>query len=78
MLLNADPLQHRPRGYDDFDDEVRDLPWNATAEDMARLMDHFRGWGMQRLPRTKFMVSAPATLAASVASAWPPCPVLDY
>lgn len=77
VLLNADPLQHRPHGYDDFDDEVRDLPWNTPDEDREKLMHHFRGWGMQRLPRTKFMVSSPATLAAIDASSWPPCPVLD-
>lgn len=78
VLLNADPLQHRPRGYDDFDDEVRDLPWNSPDKDREKLMQHFRGWGMQRLPRTKFMVSAPAILAADPAAPWPPCPVLDY
>ncbi|MEO8616237.1 MAG: hypothetical protein ABI600_13915 [Luteolibacter sp.] len=29
ILLDATPLQHLPRGYDDFDDEVRDLPWKS-------------------------------------------------
>lgn len=77
VLLNADPLQHRPHGYDDFDDEVRDLPWNSPDEDREKLMHHFRGWGMQRLPRTKFMVAAPDVLAGEPATSWPPCAVLD-
>ena len=33
VLLNAQPLQHLPHGYDDFDEEVRDLPWNSPEED---------------------------------------------
>jgi GNAT superfamily N-acetyltransferase len=77
VLLNADPLQHRPHGYDDFDDEVRDLPWNSPDEDREKLMQHFRGWGMQRLPRTRFMVAAPDVLTEQRAETWPPAPIED-
>lgn len=77
VLLDAQPLQHRPHGYDDFDDEVRDLPWNPPAEDQDALMRHFTTWGMQRLPGTRFMIAAPETLRDARAPQWPPCPVLD-
>ena len=63
VLLNATPLQHMPCGYDDFDEEVRDLPWNPPEDDQEALMRHFIGWGMQRLPGTRFMIAAPETLA---------------
>ena len=77
VLLDAQPLQHLPHGYDDFDDEVRDLPWNSPAVDQAALMRHFCTWGMQRLPGTRFMIAAPATLRAARTPHWPPCPILD-
>jgi GNAT superfamily N-acetyltransferase len=77
VLLDAQPLQHRPHGYDDFDDEVRDLPWNAPDVDQAALMRHFSTWGMQRLPRTRFMIAAPETLRDARTPQWPPCPILD-
>lgn len=75
VLLDARPLQRRPGGYDHFDEEVRDLPWNEGDEDMARLMNHFRGWGMQRLPRTRFMVCVPDTITGEWAKEWPPSPI---
>ncbi len=77
ILLDATPLQHMPHGYDDFDDEVRDLPWNSPEEDQASLMRHFSGWGMQRLPGTRFMMAAPETLRDSRNLQWPPCHILD-
>ena len=77
VLLDSHPLQHLPHGYDDFDDEVRDLPWNSPAEDQETLMRHFSTWGMQRLPGTRFMIAAPETLRDTRAPQWPPCPILD-
>jgi GNAT superfamily N-acetyltransferase len=77
VLLDCRPLQHRPHGYDDFDDEVRDLPWNSPDEDREKLKRHFETWGMQRLPGTRFMMAAPESLRDSRAPQWPPCPVLD-
>ena len=38
VLLNSIPLQHMPHGYDDFDEEVRELPWNSPEEDQEALM----------------------------------------
>ena len=66
VLLDVRPLQHRPRGYDDFDDEVRDLPWNRPEEDTVRLIRHFSGWGMEHLPGTSFMASAPEVFTRAV------------
>jgi len=77
VMLNATPLQHMPHGYDDFDDEVRDLPWNSPGEDREALMRHFTKWGMQRLPDTRFMIAAPETLSEIRNLQWPPCPILD-
>jgi GNAT superfamily N-acetyltransferase len=77
LLLDARPLQRRPGGYDHLDEEVRDLPWNDGEEDLARLMNHFRGWGMQRLPRTRFMVSVPGVITEERAPEWPPAPIDD-
>ncbi len=77
ILLNATPLQHMPRGYDDFDDEVRDLPWNSPEEDQEALMRHFSGWGMRRLPGTRFMMAAPEILRDVRTLRWPPCAILD-
>lgn len=77
VLLNSTPLQHTPNGYDYFDNEVRELPWNSPDEDQDRLMRHFSGWGMQRLPNTRFMIAAPETLRDKRNPQWPPCPVLD-
>lgn len=78
VLLDATPLQHLPHGYDDFGDEVRDLPWNSPEEDQEALMRHFGGWGMKRLPGTRFMMAAPDVLRDSRAPQWPPCPILDH
>lgn len=78
ILLNATPLQHMPCGYDDFDDEVRDLPWNSPDEDQEALMRHFTEWGMQRLPGTRFMMAAPEILRDVRTLQWPPCPILDH
>ena len=77
VLLDATPLQHTPHGYDDFDEEVRDLPWNSPDEDQGSLMRHFSGWGMQRLPGTRFMMAAPETLRDTRNLQWPPCPIQD-
>jgi ribosomal protein S18 acetylase RimI-like enzyme len=77
VLLDARPLQRRPGGYDHFDEEVRDLPWNEGEEDLARLMNHFRGWGMQRLPRTRFMVCVPDMIIGERAEEWPPVPIAN-
>jgi GNAT superfamily N-acetyltransferase len=77
VLLDARPLQRRPGGYDHFDEEVRDLPWNDGEEDLARLMHHFRGWGMQRLPRTRFMVCVPDMITGELAEDWPPGPIRE-
>jgi len=77
VLLDAQPLQHLPHGYDDFDDEVRDLPWNSPDVDQAALMRHFSTWGMQRLPGTRFMIAAPESLRDARTPQWPPCPILD-
>ena len=70
-------LDARPHAYDDFDDEVRDLPWKSPDEDQEALLRHFRGWGMQRLPGTRFMMAAPETLRDARAPQWPLCPILD-
>lgn len=78
VLLDVRPLQHRPHGYDDFDEEVRDLPWNPPAEDQQRLIRHFETWGMEPLPDTRFMVAPPAFLSESRATKWPPVPVRDH
>lgn len=78
VLLNATPLQHMPRGYDDFDDEVRDLPWNSPEQDQETLMRHFEKWGMHRLPGTHFMIADPVTLGDKKNLQWPPCPILSY
>jgi len=77
VLLNATPLQHMPHGYDHFDEEVRDLPWNSPEENQEALMRHFSGWGMQRLPGTRFMMAAPENLRDVRNLQWPPCPILD-
>lgn len=37
VLLDAQPLQHLPHGYDDLDDEVRDLPWNSPDGGSGRI-----------------------------------------
>jgi len=77
VLLDATPLQHTPHGYDHFDDEVRDLPWNSPGVDQETLMQHFSGWGMKRLPGTRFMMAAPENLRDVRNLQWPPCPILD-
>lgn len=77
VLLNTTPLQHMPRAYDHFDEEVRDLPWNSLDEDQAELLSHFSGWGMKRLPVTRFMIAAPEALRDVRNLQWPPCPILD-
>ncbi len=78
VLLDTTPLQHMPRGYDDFDEEVRGLPWNLPEEDQKSLIKHFGTWDMQHLPGTRFMMATPEALRDSRAPQWPPCPVLDH
>ena len=77
VLLDVRPLQHRPHGYDDFDEEVRDLPWNGAYEDQNALVRHFSTWGMRQLPGTRFMFAPPEILRDARAPQWPPCPILD-
>ncbi len=72
VLLNAQPLQHLPHGYDHFGDEVRDLPWNSPAEDLARLIEHFRSWGMRHLSGTRYLLDAPESLSDAPAADWYP------
>ena len=72
VLLNAQPLQHLPHGYDHFDDEVRDLPWNSPEEDLARLVSHFYTWGMTHLPGTRYLLAAPENLSKDLATDWYP------
>lgn len=77
VLLDAHPLQHRIGASDHFDVELRELPSNEAGEDLERLMHHFRTWGMQRLPRTRYMVAAPETLCQERAADWPPQPLRE-
>lgn len=72
VLLNAQPLQHLPHGYDHFDNEVRDLPWNSPEEDLARLVSHFHSWDMQSLPGTRYLLAAPEFLSNGPAANWYP------
>ena len=72
VLLNAQPLQHLPHGYDHFEKEVRDLPWNSPEEDLAKLVKHFRSWGMHHLPGTRFMLDSPEALIGDLATDWHP------
>lgn len=77
VLMDAQPLQHMPHGYDDFDEEVRDLPWNSEAEDLDRLIRHFETWGMKHLQGTRYMYAAPDALRDSRTPQWPPCVIHD-
>ena len=72
VLLNAQPLQHLPHGYDHFGEEVRDLPWNSPEEDLARLVRYFRSWGMQHLTSTRYLLAAPENLSEDLATDWYP------
>lgn len=72
VLLNAQPLQHLPHGYDHFGEEVRDLPWNSPEQDLAQLVSHFRTWGMHHLPGTRFMLESPEALIGDLATDWYP------
>ena len=72
VLLRAQPLQHLPHGYDHFDEEVRDLPWNSQEEDTARLVKHFLSWNMHILPGTQYLLAAPETLCDDLTGDWYP------
>ncbi len=72
VLLNAQPLQHLPHGYDHFDDEVRDLPWNSPAEDLETLIRHFRSWDMQPVAGTRYLLVAPEFLCDDLTKDWYP------
>lgn len=72
VLLRAQPLQHLPHGYDHFDQEVRDLPWNSPEEDLSSLIRHFHTWGMRHVPHTRYMLAAPESLSDGPASDWYP------
>jgi hypothetical protein len=73
VLLDAQPLQHMAHGYDDFDEEVRELPWNSKAEDLNRLIRHFSTWGMEHLKGTRYLFASPDALRDSRTPQWPPC-----
>jgi len=75
VILDIRPLQHRPGGYDDFDEEVRDLPWNRPEQDLVRLVRHFTGWGLEHMPGSRFMAASPVILSKDLAPDWPPCPI---
>jgi GNAT superfamily N-acetyltransferase len=72
VLLNAQPLQHLPHGYDHFADEVRDLPWNSPDGDLARLVSHFLTWDMQILPGTRYLLAAPEYMIDGPPNDWYP------
>ena len=77
VLLNAQPLQHLPHGYDHFGDEVRDLPWNTPEEDLARLIDHFRTWDMRPLSGTRYLLRDPEFLIGELSTDWYPSLLSD-
>jgi hypothetical protein len=56
--------------------ELDQLPKDDEERDRTKLQFHFRTWGMQRLPRTRYMVSSPAALSPVPADSWPPCVIL--
>ncbi len=62
VILDASPLQRRADAYENYDDEVRDLPWESEEADAARLAKHLRGWGFHRIAGTRFMVASPRWL----------------
>lgn len=72
VLIDVRPLQHRPNGYRDFPDEVRDLPFESAEVDQARLIRHFESWGMIHVPGTGFMVAAPTSLCGEINPDWYP------
>lgn len=72
VLLDFSPLQHREGSYDDFIDEVRDLPSNHPEIDKERLIRHFEGWGMERLAGTRFMLVGPMLLCDEINPDWYP------
>jgi GNAT superfamily N-acetyltransferase len=72
VLLNAQPLQHLPHGYDDFGEELHDLPWNSPEGDLDRLIRHFRSWSMQSVPDTRYLLAAPECLSEEIATDWFP------
>jgi GNAT superfamily N-acetyltransferase len=72
VLIDIRPLQHRPNGYEDFFDEVRELPFNIPEVDQARLIQHCESWGMLRVPGTNFMAAAPSTLCPETYPNWYP------
>lgn len=59
VILDARPLQRRSEGYETYDEEVRDLPWESEESDGERLAKHLRGWGFHRLAATRFMIASP-------------------
>jgi GNAT superfamily N-acetyltransferase len=77
VLLKAQPLQHLPHGYDHFGEEIHDLPWNSPEEDLARLMTHFRSWGMQDLPGTRYLLAAPEVFDRDLTADWFPSLLSD-
>lgn len=72
VLIDINPIQHRPNGYDHFFDEVRDLPFNDPETDQARLIQHFESWGMVQVQGANFMVAAPSTLCTTRDQPWYP------
>lgn len=78
VLLDADPLQHRSWAFDHFNEELRDLPFNAVATDQGKMAHLLRTWGMHQLRGTRYMVAPPGTLSDDAAPSWPPAPVAEW
>lgn len=69
VLLKSDPL---PCGGSAGGARA---PGEDPEHGRLKLQQHFRAWGMQLLPRTRYMVAAPGILAGEPSSTWPPCPI---
>lgn len=79
VILKSDPLQLVPEEYRDPDDEraAVGLPTDDPKRDLVKLQHHFRGWGMQLLPKTNYMVADPDRLNEVRAESWPPVTIKD-
>jgi len=77
ILLRSDPRQYEEDLSEAEQRVLRGLPLDDCERDRARLQHHFRSWGMQRLPRTRYMVCAPDTICAARADRWPPTLIAD-
>lgn len=77
ILLRSDPRQYGEDLSKADKRALQGLPRDDCERDRTRLQSHFRSWGMQRLPRTRYMVCAPDTLCAERADRWPPVLIED-